>query len=262
MSDVPTSRPAGEHSTIAGRATPLGTRAVRAQKGPSLRLFGVAAREEHPAQAGERPPGIDTVTFRDLAAIVTPAPYTNEALTPRELEAHVSTVAEVFALRAIVPAPPGTVFRSPARLLTWLELHYYTLSEALEYVTDRVVARVTVRRGDPDALVTAAAATPSATLRLTPAADDPPGAPGDLVSVAAETFRELRRDATALIILRADPASALSDESAHGSFLIDRSRWRAFEDAVAQQSRRHAALRLECTGPWPPYDFVRMQFKA
>ena len=42
----------------------------------------------------------------------------------------------------------------------------------------------------------------------------------------------------------------------------ERSRWQRFSEAVALQSRKHAALKLDCTGPWPPYDFVRMQFTA
>jgi len=252
-----------EHT--ATRATPLGAAGVRGDKRVGLRLFGVAAVDQHTHSATPFAAGTELITFRDLGAVVSPGPYAADRLGPRELDEHCTVVGEVFERRAIVPAPPGTVFRSRERLLGWLELHYYTLAEALDFVTDRAVARVTVRRGDPRETTAAAIAVPPATLRLTPvppvAGDEAAStATGDLVSLAADAFRELRREAVALIVLRAGPDAAQPDDEAHGSFLIERARWQTFVDAVALQGRRHAALRLECSGPWPPFDFVRMQF--
>jgi len=249
-----------EHT--ATRATPLGAGAVRGGARVGLRLYGVAALDQH--QRAETPfaAGTELLTFRDLGAVVAPGPYVADRLGPHELDEHCAVVGEVFERRAIVPAPPGTVFRSRERLIGWLELHYYTLAEALDFVTDRAVARVTVRRGagDPDTAHAAATGVPPATLRLTPAGEEASAVGGDLVSLAADAFRELRREAVALIVLRAGPDAAQPDSEAHGSFLIERSRWAPFVDAVALQGRRHAALRMECSGPWPPFDFVRMQF--
>jgi hypothetical protein len=250
----------GEHT--ATRATPLGAMSVRGDKRVGLRLFGVAALEHQQADAPFAA-GTEVVPFRDLGAVVAPSPYSADRLTPHDLDTHCAVVGEVFERRAIVPAPPGTVFRSRERLLGWLELHYYTLAEALDFVTDRAVARVTVRRGEPLTATIPTVGAPPAALRLTPAADDPTGAAAsDLVSLAADAFRDLRREAVALIVLRAGPDTAQSEDEAHGSFLIERARWQTFVDAVALQGRRHAALRLECSGPWPPFDFVRMQFTA
>lgn len=243
------------------RTTPLGGASVRGGRTVGLRLFGVVSLES-PGGATSFATGTDVLTFRDVGAIVATSPYSAAPLTPSDLEAYSATVGEVFARRhAVVPAPPGTVFRSREALLGWLELHYYTLSEALDFVAERVVARVTVRRGDPQATAAAAIAVPPATLRLTLDEGDP-GVTSDLVSLAADAFRELRRDAVALIVLRAGPDAAAPDDTAHGSFLIDRSRWGAFQEAVTLQGRRHGALRLECSGPWPAYDFVQMQFTS
>jgi hypothetical protein len=250
------SRPTGEHA--AARQTPHGSPSTRPGKTIGLRLFGVALLDPH---GGGAPlaAGTDLVVFRDVGAVVAASAYTAAPLTPHDLETYTATVSEVFARHAIVPAPPGTVFRTREGLLGWLELHYYTLAEALDFVAERVVARVTVRRGDPDAATAAATVLPPPTLRLT--LDDPDhGVASDLVSLAADAFRDLRREAVALIVLRAGPDAAAPDDTAHGSFLIDRSRWETFEEAVALQGRRHGALRLECSGPWPAYDFVQMQF--
>jgi hypothetical protein len=51
----------------------------------------------------------------------------------------------LFAERTVLPAPPGTVFRGRDALAEWLELHYFTLVEALNFVDGRAVARVTAR---------------------------------------------------------------------------------------------------------------------
>ena len=246
----------GEHQGI--RPTPHGSPSTRAGKTMGVRLFGVASLDAH-AGASSLAAGTDVVVFRDVGAVVAAAAYSAAPLTPHDLETYTATVSDVFARHAIVPAPPGTVFRSREGLLGWLELHYYTLAEALDFVTERVVARVNVRRGDPDAATAAAVAVPPPTLRLT-LDDGDHSVASDLVSLAADAFRELRREAVALIVLRAGPDAAAPDDTAHGSFLIERGRWETFEEAVALQGRRHGALRLECSGPWPAYDFVQMQF--
>jgi len=44
------------------------------------------------------------------------------------------------------------------------------------------------------------------------------------------------------------------------SFLVERDRWNVFTDRVSSERERHPTFELEVTGPWPPYDFVRMQF--
>jgi Gas vesicle synthesis protein GvpL/GvpF len=44
------------------------------------------------------------------------------------------------------------------------------------------------------------------------------------------------------------------------AFLVERERSRIFEDAVSEEAARHASLVIDLTGPWPPYDFVKMQF--
>src|SRR5690606_10125218 len=133
------------------------------------------------------PAGTALVTFRDLAAVVGDAADADD----RTL-AHYREVGEsVFRRQAVLPAPPATLFREHGVVLQWLELHYFTLLEALGFVEDREVARVTVRRDAvPD--------------------------PGEVPDEAAETvlqdaLRVLRRHATASVILGDDaghPAAA------------------------------------------------------
>jgi hypothetical protein len=127
--------------------------------------------------------------------------------------------------------------------MRWLELHYFTLLEAVTFVTDRAMARVSVSYGDEPANTAAMAVD------------------ADLLDNAAdESFRLLRRHAVASLVLNhhgPEPGPA-----ARASFLVEKDRWDVFSDIVREEQRRLREMRVQCTGPWPPYDFVRMQFGA
>jgi hypothetical protein len=153
----------------------------------------------------------------------------------------------VFARQAILPAPAGVVFRSREALARWLELHYATLTEALAHVEGRVAARVHVaRKAERLASLTPSGLEGRPTEELSI----------DIDAVAAESFRVLRRHATTSVMLRqaGDGAAAVS------GFLVEREKWEAFEAAVTEEGKRDPDLTFRLTGPWPPYDFVRMQF--
>ena len=186
----------------------------------ALQLFGIIA-----ADPGARSPAPDTtlVPFRAIAAVVAPATYQRPTLNDERVQAYAQVVEEAF--------------RSRSALGRWLELHYVTLSDALALVDGNSAARVTVR------------------LREAPENEE---TVREWHLVATEIMRTLRGNASALTIL--DYPSP--DEKVIGiaSFLVERDRWSAFEAGVAAEGKRHPSLELGMTGPWPPYDFVKMQF--
>jgi len=186
---------------------------------------------------------LELVSFRHLAAVVRPVPGRGRDVEVGEPDAeeHRAVVEALFKERTVLPAPAGVVARGRDCVAQWLELHYVTLTEAMEFVDGRCAARVHV--------------TPA----LPPASDHRPldAPPIDLDGVAGEAFRALRRHAAASITLR-HPAKETHRVSA--AFLVETDRWRAFADAVAEEGRRDAIVRVELSGPWPPYDFVKMQF--
>jgi hypothetical protein len=201
----------------------------------SLKLYGVGAVDS--AQINSPVEGTQLVRYRALAAIVEPATYSAVKLDEDEMEKYLRVLHEVHLHSAVLPAPPGTVFRSEPTLLGWLELHYFTLTEALSSVEGHSAARVsiTAKRQQQDE------------------------AEKSFSALAAESLRLLRGHAGATVNL---PADAADDDNvvARASFLVDSERWAAFEEAVAAEGRRQTALDFHVSGPWPPYDFVRMQF--
>lgn len=237
---------------------------------PGLRLYGVVSLAAPGALAVDGAassararlhtpplgtPAAEVVRVRDLGAVVAAARYAPEGLTAELVRGYRAVVESVFADRAVLPAPPGAVFRSRAALTAWMELHAGALAEGLRFVEDRAEARVT--------------------------AVGPPVA-------ALEAFTALRREAAAMLVLRDEseheappgatsaqatveapeaPAAPVVDAGAVdaescAAFLVDRGRWSVFTDAVAREAGHRLGLRLACAGPWPPYSFVRLDFHA
>lgn len=190
------------------------------------------------------PPGADAgiqtslIPFRDLCAVVSEQKaFSLDERTAEAIALHRTVVDTVFRRSAVLPAPVGVVFRAPDVLKRWMELHYVSLTDALEFVEERAVARVHVVRADGKA--------------------DEAEAGSDLAAAATESIRALRRRAVASVPLRLETVTGLALSSA---FLVENDHWKDFTHAVAEQQDAHSGLHFDVTGPWAPYDFVRMQF--
>jgi len=167
-------------------------------------------------------------------------------LDEKEMAEYTRVLEEVHTnAPAVLPAPPGTVFRSGESLARWLELHYFTLTQAIGVVEGHSEARVLIVKS---ALADPADATAAESKEKSK----------QLASVASDSMRVLRGQAAATLSLPV----ADSDASvvAHASFLVDMERWGLFTELVAKEDQRHTDLDFRLTGPWPPYDFVRMEF--
>ena len=215
--------------------TPVGSAIVRG----AVHLLGVVhARDAE--RLATVVPHAQFLEFRDLAVVVTPV-AARAVADEAGLLAHHADVAALARDTSIVPAPPWTHFRSTGAVAQWLELHASALAEALAHVEGRVMARVTATRdlegasSDPDVL--------------------PPSA------AAAESFRVLRRHAVAAVPVT---SGTVGDGTtiATEAFLVERLQWDAFRAEVRAEDDRSPGLALRVTGPWPPYDFVRLQFTA
>jgi hypothetical protein len=167
------------------------------------------------------------------------------ALDESEMTEYTRILEEVQSNAPVLPAPPGTVFRTRESLARWLELHYFTLTQAMGLVEGHGEARVLITK--------------------TLTADAPDATPGEikentkqLAAVASDSMRVLRGQAAATISLPVpdDDTTVV----AHASFLVDMERWGLFSELVAKEDQRHTDLEFRLSGPWPPYDFVRMEF--
>ncbi len=202
----------------------------------ALRLYGVAAAESgHTSSLAE---GTTVAHYRALAAIVEPSTYTLANLDDGEMSKYLRVLEEVHAHTSVLPAPPGTVFQSSSTLTRWLELHYFTLTEALSVIEGHAAARVSI----------------------TASGKHEPETQKSFAALAADSLRLLRGQAAATVTMPKVDEDEENGVIARASFLIDSQRWQAFNETVMKEAQRQSALDFSVTGPWPPYDFVRMQF--
>jgi hypothetical protein len=207
-----------------------------AQNTVALRLYGVAAVES--GHAMSLADGTTLVHYRALAAIVEASPYTVSKLEDAEMSKYLAVLEEAQSHSAVLPAPPGTIFQSQPTLTRWLELHYFTLTEALSVIDGHAAARVSV----------------------TTQGKQEEDSKKSFAAMAAESLRLLRGQAAATVTLPKADGDEEDGVLARASFLVDTQRWQAFKDTVSKEAQRQGSLDFEVTGPWPPYDFVRMQF--
>lgn len=197
----------------------------------ALALYGVALLDG--GEGASLAPDTTLVSVRDLGAITASAPYQRQSPDDRDLERHAAVLSMVAERNAVAPAPVGTVFRDRAALVRWIELHYHALHESLAYLDGRLVARVHIVKRDPASAIEGAA----------------------LAARAAEVLKNLRAQAAAMVPLKTEQLTGIV---LSGAFLVERDKWGTFTSAVGAAAAAHTDLDIRVTGPWPPYDFVRL----
>lgn len=196
-----------------------------------LLLYGIALLDG--SEQGPLASETSLIQVRDLGAVTTTVPYQRITPSDRDLERHAAVLEGVASSHAIAPAPVGTVFHDRVALTRWLELHYHALHESLSYLDGRAVARVHVVKRT----------------------SDPAKAEGTLAAPAAEIMKSLRPQAAAMVPLRTEQ---LTGTVLSAAFLVERDKWGSFSGAVGTSARAHEDLDVRMTGPWPPYDFVKL----
>lgn len=199
-------------------------------------LFGVV-----PISAGDGnslAPNTELVITGDVGAVVRPAAFERIEQSESEVDAYEQVVEAVFDRQTILPAPFGVVFRNTDHITRWLQMHYLTLTEAIHLVEGRCEVRVHMRHRDETKVV-----------------DEPDT---ETTQAAMEFYHAVSREADAAVMLRRPALQAVLS----GAFLIDRSEWERFSAIVAREAFKYEMLLVEQTGPWPPYDFVRMQLTS
>jgi len=176
-------------------------------------------------RSGRSTDDLATVRYRDLEALVRSAPYKVPESAAQEIQAHQRLVENAMRRDTILPAPYGVVFRSRRHVIRFLEDQYIVLDEALAFVDGHWELR----------------------LHMSAAAEE---TTPDLHDLATHLYSELRRFARASVPLEGGLLSA--------AFLVDRTAWIEFVERADDMSASNPEVTFDVTGPWPPYDFVKM----
>lgn len=203
---------------------------ARAEPNPDLDglyLYAVGRSRSRPARDGARSDGLTRVRYRDLEALVRPVPYATPEPDDAALTEHHRLVERVSRHAAALPAPFGIVFHGRRAVLRFMEDQYIVLEEGLAFVEGHWEMRLHIL-GEEGV----------DRLRLE----------------ASRLYSDLRGLARAAIPLRADEGRLLS-----AAFLVEQAEWIRFVEQADDLDRAHPELVFDVTGPWPPYDFVRIE---
>jgi hypothetical protein len=235
----------------------------------------VSARQPLPDIIGVGGQRVRAIRSGDLTAVVSPVPlreYGEQALRgnledldwlERIARAHHLVIEALSRSGPVVPARLATVYRGKARVASVLEERHDDFAAALNRVTGRT-----------EWGVKAYAAPVVAT-----ASEKPSGGGGAgtaylrrrraQVMARDESQQAATRDAALIHAALSDQAVSsrrhapqdrrLSGVNSvmvlNGAYLVDTSRTDEFKYLVDDLSRRYPAIRLQLTGPWPPYSF-------
>lgn len=198
-----------------------------------LRLLGVVHGDRRRGALWDPPVAArydaQVVRHRDLAALVYPALLRVPEVAQGDVLAHHRRLDAMLQRETVLPAPFGVGFETERDVARFLREQHDPLLDALGFVDGRWEFRlhVVASGGDfPDAL----------------AAD-----------LATHVYAELRKISHAAL-----PFPRAEEGGFTSAFLVDRVATRAFLERVEEQGRANPDLALDATGPWPPYDFVRV----
>jgi hypothetical protein len=167
--------------------------------------------------------------FRDLEALVRLVPFETPPFDEEHLQAHQRVLDGAMRQGNILPLPYGVVFRGRRAVIRFLEDQYLVLDEALAFFEGHWEMRVHV--------------TPTAT------GDPEP----ELFDLTTHFYSELRRFAKAAVPFPRERRRLLS-----AGFLVGRDAWVDFMERCGELGDAHPEVTFDITGPWPPYDFVRL----
>ncbi len=205
----------------------------RGQQG--LLLHGVVRVRQHQRALAKLAVGGDDqlIERNALAALVHAVPYRLPDWDRELIQEHSSTIERAMRRMTIVPAPYGVVFRSRTHVETFLDDQHIALDEALSFLDGAFEMR----------------------LHVQPSAQRPFISEGDQADQVATFYTALRRRSRAAFTLPPSGRRILS-----AAFLVNRGDWVSFVEFTDELDADNPEFQFDLTGPWPPYDFVRMAF--
>jgi hypothetical protein len=212
-----------------GAREPVETKRLSAQQ--AIYFYGVArAKTWRGGRVGQIVgEEVLRVRYRDLEALVRPVPYEMPVMDEQQVQTHQRAVESAMRRGTVLPAPFGIVFRGRRQLIRLLQDQYLILDEGLSFFEGHWELRLhisTTGGHEPDL---------------------------ELSDLAMQLYSELRRHARAAVPFPAEGKRLLS-----AAFLVERAGWIEFVDRAEDLAGAHGEITFDITGPWPPYDFVRI----
>jgi hypothetical protein len=225
-----------------------------------------------PIGIGAEPADVHTVSYKELAAVVSDTPIEVFDATRENVLAHERVNETVMRNHTVIPMSFGTVFKTRDDIVELLRAAYEAFKDVLNKMQDKLEFGLKVL-WDRDVMIHEIENEDEDVRRLKGEISSQKGSTyfarmqyGRLMDAALEARSERYvRD----IFEQLRPVSVASRANKpigdkmimNAAFLVAREKESAFDAKVKQIGARHGSLTFKYTGPWPPYNFVNIRLK-
>jgi hypothetical protein len=215
-----------------------------------------------------------TISYRDLAAVVSDAPLAVYDPTRENVLCHEHVNEVVMEEFTVLPMSFGTVFRTRDDIIELLRSTYDALKDVLQKMTGKIEFGLKVNWDKPQVIAgieqqseeirklreeietAKSSSTYFARMQLGRLIDTALSARAD--DYVEEIYVALRDCAIASRSNKPIGENMIMN----AAFLVERDRAEAFDKAVNDIAKRfEGMLNFKYTGPWPPYNFVNIRLK-
>jgi hypothetical protein len=221
---------------------------------------------------GSEPAHVQTVTYRDLAAVVSNTSLVVQDPTRDNVLAHQRVNETVMQHHTVIPMSFGTVFKTDDDIIELLRSAYEAFTDVLNKMEDKFEFGLKVL-WDRDQIIREIEEEDEDIRRLKGEISSQKGSTyfarmqyGRLIDAALQARSE-RYVAEIFEALRDVSVASRSNKPIgdrmimNAAFLVSRATEDAFDARVKQIGSRYDKLTFKYTGPWPPYNFVNIRLK-
>ncbi len=172
-----------------------------------------------------------TLEYKDFAPVVSSAAVKKYEVSDEEVELHRKVVEQVMKEHSVLPVAYGMVFKNKKLLLVAMSAGYKAMKKAMSEVDNKVELGVKVFLPKE-------------------------AASWDGKEKCKSDFMEALRKKAA----QSKELKLFSDRLImNASFLVDRNKIDGFSGEVEQLGNKYPDIKIQYSGPWPPYNFVDIQ---
>ncbi|MCA1561116.1 MAG: GvpL/GvpF family gas vesicle protein [Acidobacteria bacterium] len=225
-----------------------------------------------PLGLGADPAEVHTVTYRDLAAVVSNTPMVVQDPTRENVLAHQRVNETVMKNHTVIPMSFGTVFKTGDDIIELLRSAYDAFTDVLSKMEDKFEFGLKVL-WDRDQIIRGIETEDEDIRRLKGEISSQKGSTyfarmqyGRLIDAAlqarseryvAEIFQGLRE-----VSVASRSNKPIGDKMImNAAFLVGREMETPFDARVKEIGQKYDKLTFKYTGPWPPYNFVNIRLK-
>jgi len=221
---------------------------------------------------GAEPAHVQTVNYRNLAAVVSSTSLVVQDPTRDNVLAHQRVNETVMQQHTVIPMSFGTVFKTDDDIIELLKSAYEAFNDVLNKMEDKFEFGLKVL-WDRDQIIREIEEEDEDIRRLKGEISSQKGSTyfarmqyGRLIDAAlqarseryvAEIFEALRN-----VSVASRSNKPIGDRMImNAAFLVARNSEQAFDARVKDIGSRYEKLTFKYTGPWPPYNFVNIRLK-